>query len=371
MNTSKINYGSLRFSDKFKIISKLSSFVTSLGDIYKYSTDTPEIHRYIQKTIQEEEEYLRQFFELLKYEGNLSDFSSIQDASKPYAPENSKTSISEGSKIADNIKEHQEIKKTLSDEEKEYITSLVNQLISEKIDIAIKHIDDYYQSFLITNKIQQKAQNKMPICKEIKAKEVRVSTESFAEKNAQHNEDKVQENLNVIKSLSSEHISSRKDFFATLSDDIKVQVIKSLDIFNQNHGTPILKVRKLLAASLDKPVIRLTLPSEIEKDFVNKTIADLKSEWNCDNVKLIRTDGTNNYIAQSVSDNIYMVFPERFAPYSENRAWEKGYPIFFDISPVEQTSANKYKLIHPAFFQKNGDKYQMIEGGKGRIELEK
>ena len=308
---------------------------------------------------------------MLKYEGSLSDFSPIQDGPNPYTPENLKPLISQDSKIANDIKENQEIKKSLSNEEKEYIASLVNQLISEKIDIAIKRIDNYYQSLLIDNKVQQKAKNKMPICKEIEAKEVRIPTDLFEEKNVQHNKDKVQENLNIIKPLSSKCISSRKDFFTTLSDNIKVQVITSLGIFNQNHGAPILKVRKLLAASLDKPVIRLTLPSEIEKDFVNKTIADLKDEWDCDNVKLIRTDGTNDYIAQAVSDNIYMVFPERFTPYNENQAWEKAYPIFFDIVPKEQISANEYKLIRPAFFQKNGDKYQMIEGGKGRIELEK
>ena len=171
-------------------------------------------------------------------------------------------------------------------------------------------------------------------------------------------------------SLRKENVKKSENvgMMNSLTDNIQKQIREALDIYNEHNAIDNFVVRRILKKTFDKPIIRLVLPNEDARDFANKPIKDLKM------IKLIRpysknTDGSSDYIAIPIGENIYAVFPVKFEPYNQNFAWKRAYPLFFEILPNDEIEAHSYILKQPAFFQKNGEKYQMLETGKGSIEL--
>lgn len=152
-------------------------------------------------------------------------------------------------------------------------------------------------------------------------------------------------------------------------DDIQERIRAALDIYNQATASNNFIVRMKMKKIFDKPIVRLVLSHDDANEFANKPIKYLKNDKKYQQVFLESTDGLNDYIAISIGENVYAVFPVKFEPYNQYFAWKRAYPLFFEILPNDELEVSSYILKQPAFFRKKDDRYQMLENGMGCIEL--
>ena len=326
--------------DKRNITEKLKKFLTQLYDVYgpNYHDNIP-----VGKIILSNKEIIRDFVELMRseektYIGSVSvkdDIYSDRLQSQIDKKQNSDQSSSLNKK---NVI-------VLSDEVKAYIDSMIQDIVSKKIDEKIKPFLECLAQY---------------------EEEIQI----YRERETKHQEE---ENKDIYSDTNVRMMSLHRDenvgLMNSLTDKIQEKIREALNIYNEHNASENVVVRKILKKTFDKPIIRLVLPNEDARDFANKPIKDLKNDKTYQTVFLESTDGSSDYFAIPVSENIYVVFPVKFESYNQNFAWKRAYPLFFEILPNDEAEAHSYILKQPAFFKKKDGRYQMLENGKGCIEL--
>ena len=358
--------------DKRNITEKLKKFLTQLYDVYgpNYHDNIP-----VGKIILSNKEIIRDFVELMRseektYIGSVSvkdDIYSDRLQSQIDKKQNSDQSSSLNKK---NVI-------VLSDEVKAYIDSMIQDIVSKKIDEKIKpfleclaQYEEEIQIYRERETKHQEEENK-DIYSDINVRMMSshrddgVSTSEIRENYGQ--KELVQAGVLNGKGIVGK--SENVGLMNSLTDKIQEKIREALNIYNEHNASENYVVRKILKKTFDKPSIRLVLPNEDAKDFANKPIKDLKNDKTYQTVFLESTDGSSDYFAIPVSENIYVVFPVKFESYNQNFAWKRAYPLFFEILPNDEAEAHSYILKQPAFFKKKDGRYQMLENGKGCIEL--
>lgn len=368
MEFSDKYYQTLCPADKRKILQDLAKLLSDLYGAYGKISGSKNAVKFL---IGSHQEIIKKFVGLMQNE--VSPYNILGEEKAEKAIQSLSASDNEPSAVRNTT--GTQATSSSSDE----VKSAENQsVINEKTDLqsetpkqgevflsnAVKtYIDSVIQD-TVSNQFNEKIK---PIleCLNQYEEEIRV----YKEREAKHQE----ENEDIHPDKNGCMTTSRKNsgLMDSLPDNIQKQIRIALNIYNENSASDNFVIRRRLKKALDKPIVRLVLPHDDANEFANKPIKDLKNDKTYQLVFLESTDGSNDYIATPVGENVYAVFPVKFEPYNQSFAWKRAYPLFFDILPNDEMEASRYILKQPAFFQKNGDKYQMIEGGKGRIELEK
>lgn len=378
-DSQKTDYQKLYPGDKRHIIEKLRKLLVNLYDAYgpNYHENIP-----VGMIILSNKEIIKDFIGLMR-----SEVKSYTQKSTT----NNDISLNKMSILPEKMKdsvEYSSVNKQdtiiLSDDVKNYIDLMIQDIVSKQLNEKVKPIfeclDQYEEEIRIYKEREAKfrerntddssdlyvdnqdvniykaadglVQKKGETCKQNNSVRTVVPKYSSAEQE--------QENVRKLKNVG---------VMDSLLNSIQEQIRASLDIYNKNTAVNNFAIRRKMEKIFNKQMLRLVLPNEDAKDFADKPIKDLRNDKTHQTVFLERTDGSSDYIAALVSANVYAVFPVKFEPYTQSFAWKRAYPIFFDILPNDEMEASSYVLTQPAFFQKKGEQYQMLENGKGCIEL--
>lgn len=373
------DYQRLYPGDKRKIIEKLKKLLEKLYDAYgpNYHEDLP-----VEMIILSNKETIRDFMGLMRSEvKSYTGKVTINNDTPPNKLQTLSVKMQDSDKC-DPVNKHQTI--ILSDEVKKYIKLIIQDIVSKQLDEKIKPIfgclNQYEEEIRVYREREAKfRERKMDDFSDLHVNNQDVNicknVDMLAKKMKENCKQKNSAQTIIPKYSFAESVDLRESknvgAIDILPNNIQEQIKVALDIYNKNTATDNLSIRRRIEKTFNKQMERLVLPKDDANEFANKPIKDLKNDKTYQAVSLERTDGAGDYIAAPVSEKVYAVFPVKFEPYNQKFAWERAYPLFFEIFPNDELKTDNYILEQPAFFQKNGDKYQMIKGGKGRIELEK
>ena len=398
MNLSNNYYQTLCPADKREILKNLSGL---LSELYKAYGNFSGSKNSVKILIESKRDVIKKFVELMQseiYPCEIIEKKEIENVIKPSSSNNLSDVINESMDIpnpthlfdkteehveentngANNVQSeaHKQKEVFLSPAIKTYIDSVIQNTVSiqldEKMTPFLKCLNQYEEEIRIYRERVAKLQEEenTSIYSDIN-RCVMSSSEDNESVVSETGENNRQKEWTQPDYLRKENVKKSENvgMMNSLTDNIQKQIREALNIYNEHNASKNFVVRKILEKTFDKPSIRLVLPNEDAKDFANKPIKDLKNDKTYQTVFLESTDGSSDYFAIPVSENIYVVFPVKFELYNQNFAWKRAYPLFFEILPNDEAEAHSYILKQPAFFQKNGEKYQMLETGKGSIEL--
>ncbi len=398
MNLSNNYYQTLCPADKREILKNLSGL---LSELYKAYGNFSGSKNSVKILIGSKRDVIKKFVELMQseiYPCEIIEKKEIENVIKPSSSNNLSDVINESMDIPnpthlfDKTEEHVEEKTNgannvqseahkqkevfLSPAIKTYIDSVIQNTVSiqldEKMTPFLKCLNQYEEEIRIYRErvVKLQEEENTSIYSDIN-RCVMSSSEDNESVVSETRENNRQKEWTQPDYLRKENVKKSENvgMMNSLTDNIQKQIREALNIYNEHNAIDNFVVRRILKKTFDKPIIRLVLPNEDARDFANKPIKDLKNDKTYQTVFLESTDGSSDYIAIPIGENIYAVFPVKFEPYNQNFAWKRAYPLFFEILPNNETEAHSYILKQPAFFQKNGEKYQMLENGKGSIEL--
>lgn len=367
MDYSNLDYQVLSIADKRKIIQDLDSFLSKIhkkyGERYVSKNDIKEL-------IRENKYLIITFAKLMKYEGDIGRNPSPidSDTNKSF---NDQDIVKNDRKIV-NENEDDGLSEEIRDYINKFIEDKVMQYMQGKLSLILNQYEElkkeYNELSILVN--ESKTQTKSSVIEHEKYVE-HPQINQIAIKQIDKSFDKEGRDEEKVSSpINNEKVNDFQRCDKLISIEAQRNLQKATEIYNQNYKSGTLLIRRKLRKDLDKPVIRLTLSENQGFDFANKLIADLKQEKNRQDVCLVPTEGSNEYIAQAVDGDVYAVFPEVFTSYTESFSWRRAYPLFFNILPSDNVKASKCFVEQPALFKKINGKYQILENGKGRISLE-
>lgn len=371
------DYQKLCPGDKRNITENLKKFLLVLYDVYG-----PNYHGEdsVGQIILSKQEIIKDFVELMRSE--VRPYINVASKNQDISSNESQSQSSQEQNNDKNIPSKKENTAALSNEVISYITSMIQDTVSKQLDEKLKPIikclNQYEEIIRIYKEREAKLQDENSdnysdlYANSHNMNLAKTDGASNREMAESYNQEKsVLSSNSQYSSAEQENVKELENIglMASLPGDIQERIRTALNIYNEYSASDDFVVGRKLKRIFDKPIIRLVLPNEEAGEFANKPIKDLKNDKTYQTVFLKNTDGSNNYIAISVGENIYAVFPVKFEPYTQSFAWKRAYPIFFDILPNDEMEASSYVLTQPAFFQKKGEQYQMLENGKGCIEL--
>lgn len=371
------DYQKLCPGDKRNITENLRRFLLVLYDIYG-----PNYHGEdsVGQIILSKQEIIKDFVELMRSE--VRSYINVASKNQDISSNELHNQLSQEQNNDKNSPSKKEDTATLSNEVINYITSMIQDTVSKQLDEKLKPIieclDQYEEIIRIYKEREAKLQDEnRDDYSDLYANGHNVNLAKADGSSKRKLEERYNQEGSVLAS-NSQYSSSEQEnvkksenigLMTSLPDDIQERIRAALNIYNEYSASDNFVVGRKLKKIFDKPIIRLVLPNEEADEFANKPIKDLKNDKTYQTVFLKSTDGSNDYIAISVGENIYAVFPVKFEPYDQSFAWTRAYPLFFEILPNEKMEAHSYILKQPAFFKKKDGRYQMLENGKGCIEL--
>lgn len=371
------DYQKLCPGDKRNITENLRRFLLVLYDIYG-----PNYHGEdsVGQIILSKQEIIKDFVELMRSE--VRPYINVASKNQDISSNKLHNQLSQEQNNDKNSPSKKEDTANLSNEVISYITSMIQDTVSKQLDEKLKPIieclDQYEEIIRIYKEREAKLQDEnRDDYSDLYANGHNVNLAKADGSSKQKLEERYNQEGSVLAS-NSQYSSSEQEnvkksenigLMTSLPDDIQERIRAALNIYNEYSASDNFVVGRKLKKIFDKPIIRLVLPNEEADEFANKPIKDLKNDKTYQTVFLKSTDGSNDYIAISVGENIYAVFPVKFEPYDQSFAWTRAYPLFFEILPNEKMEAHSYILKQPAFFKKKDGRYQMLENGKGCIEL--
>lgn len=403
MGFSDNYYQTLCPADKRKILERLDGFLSKLHDAYGKPSGSKNAVKIL---IGSNQEIIKNFIELMQCEvypyniierekeirsasvpnngsSAVRNTTNIQDTISSFNEAKSvkkQSVLNKETKIQSEIHEHGEV--FLSNTVKEYIDSVVQSTVSNQLDEKIKPIfeclDQYEEVIRVYKERESKLQEEnKDRYSALYANGHNINLDETCDSSKQKfGEDCNQKKLvpmsnSKYSSVEKKNVEELENIglMASLPNDIQEQIKTALDVYNRHDARKNPSIRMSLKNIFNKPIDRLVLQSEAANDFANKSIKDLKKDKTYQTVLLEPTDGSSDYIATPVGESIYAVFPVKFEPYNQSFAWTRAYPLFFEILPNDEMKASSYVLKQPAFFQKKDGRYQMLENGKGCIEL--